>query len=99
MRKRGGRVGKADGGQISEYGKRDEANPIEEVAKSGATGSMGGLATRLAGRTGADIGRFSSGIERGQAEPGREDRAKGGRVHLTGGADSGIGRLEKNHKK
>lgn len=26
-------------------------------------------------------------------------RASGGRVHLTGGADSGIGRLEKNHKK
>jgi hypothetical protein len=26
-------------------------------------------------------------------------RAKGGRVHLTGGSESGIGRLEKNHKK
>lgn len=35
----------------------------------------------------------------GLAEEGKEDRAKGGRVHLTGGADSGIGRLEKNHKK
>lgn len=38
-------------------------------------------------------------LKAGRAEDGKEDRKNGGRVNLTGGADSGIGRLEKNHKK
>ena len=102
----GGCIKKADGGSVGST-ELDELDGERGRSRADRGGMKKSSTTVniIVGKGGPDASGPMAGAQMPPAPMpmpapgGMPMRKHGGRVHLTGGADSGIGRLEKNHKK